>query len=746
MNKTLILYCICVFSLYVSLFPEGLRQNMNYRANAKKVIEKITVDGEPSEIAWKDSEKHELKYDTSPGDNAPALARTEFSTVRDEENLYFAFYCYDPEPDKIRAHMSERDRIFNDDFIILILDAFKDNQRVYEFCVNPYGIQGDLLRMGNNEDETYDALWYSVGKKTEYGYFVEIALPFKALRFPGNEATEWGLQVGRIYPRESRFFYSWTPNDRNNPCMMCQAGILDGMDNIKIKTSYEVLPYFASFQKSSLLTEEYPEKGLGHQDVMGRYGVSMKVTPSSEMVIEGVVNPDFSQIESDAQQISVNSTFALFYPEKRPFFLEGTEIFSTYMNTYYSRMINNPLWATKVTGKKGKVSYAVLAAQDRNSAFIVPGEEGNDYVETDIKSINAIGRLRYDFGEESYIGAITTNRIFNDAHNNIGGADFSYLFWKNYYFKGQFLYSQTKEIDNLAILESDRHFGHSGKNASFNGESYSGTAARVGFSRYTKNLEVDVIYRDVSPAFQGQSGFITSTDSRTLNIESAQIFYPDSTSILNRVNTYFSTGMTWNHEHDQKEKYLFLSTNLQFKRQVFFFIGGMPLNEEKFNGKKFTDVLRINSNIFARPWDEFSIGVWAEIGKFIYRDDIPALGKGHYAGCDMTVRFTDKLQTALSYNRARLSNVHTDQLYYDLYILRNVTGFQFTHELNIRIISEYSSNDKYINVFPLVSYKINPFTIFYLGATSNFEKYNGHQGYIQNDRQFFAKLQYLWNS
>lgn len=526
---------------------------------------------------------------------------------------------------------------------------------------------------------------------------------------------------------------------------MCQAGVLTGMENIKTKTSYEVLPYIAGFQKSQLKDSDFPEKGLNHNDLQGRVGMSVKVTQSSELVLEGVVNPDFSQIESDAQQISVNSSFALFYPEKRPFFLEGAEIFSTYMTTFYSRMINNPLFALKGTGKKGKLSYALLTAQDRNSVFIVPGEEGSNYVETNDKSFVTIGRLRYDFGNDTYIGGISTSRVFNNAYNALQGIDFNYLFLTNYYLKGQFLFSKSKELNNLDYFDDSRKFGRTKKDAAFNGEELSGTAFKLGFARYTTNHNIDIVYRDVSPAFEGQSGFINATDSRSINTEYGYALYPDSTWIT-QVYLFANYGMRWNHESVQKERYSFVGGNIQLKGQVYINFNYLPLNDEHFRGKHFSNIHRGFVSLFTRPLNSLAFEIWWEQGHYIYRDDVPEMGKGHYAGSSINLRISEKLQSNFVYNRARLSAAETDHLYYDLYILRNVSSLQFTPEFNLRLITEYNSSNNNLSIFPLASYKINPFTIFYIGATSQLEKFDGHKGLIQSERQLFAKIQYLWNS
>ncbi|MCE1190286.1 MAG: carbohydrate binding family 9 domain-containing protein [Ignavibacteria bacterium] len=736
---------ICGFLHSPFIQAEGTRQNADYVATTHRITTHIQVDANLDKPEWVSTPRYELKYERNPGENIPARVRTYFSSCYDSDNLYFAFYCYDSSTSEIRAHLSERDKVYNDDYVVVCLDPFQDNQRVYEFLVNPLGVQADLLMVNGNEDDTYDLLWHSAGKRTDYGYCVEMAIPFKSLRFPVYDVQDWNLFVGRTWPRQDRTQFSWTPVNKNNPCFMCQSGILTGLENVKQPLLLEVLPYFASFQKSEIRDDNDPSSGLVHHDLNGRYGVGVKVSPSSLLVMEGVVNPDFSQVESDAQQISVNSTFALYYNEKRPFFLEGNEIFSTYMNAYYSRTINNPLYAFKFTGKNGKLSYGVITARDQNSPFIIPGEEGSNSVSTDLYSQALLARARYDLGQETYFGVLFAGRFMDGAKNIVGGFDFRYLFWDNYYLRGQYLFSHTKELNDTNLFSESRTFGNTGHDAAFNGESYNGGGFRFGFSRYTRHVQTDLIYRDVTPAFQDQLGFITNTNSRNIQFENVYIFYPES-GFISSGNIFCSQGLTFNHEHVHKETYIVLGGNLNLKGQIYFNFNGMPVNNEIYNGVAFTGVHRGSVNITARPVSGMTIGFYGTYGHYIHRDDNPEVGKGYDLEMDLSVRLTRDLEVSTIYLTSHLDALNRDELFYDQYIINSTTTYQFTKETSARIILEYNSDGKTLNIFPLFSYKINPFTIFYAGCTSGLQHYEGHTGFIQNERQFFLKLQYLWAS
>ena len=727
------------------------RQPNGYTCESKRISKNLEIDGTLSEEEWKSAPRHTIDFEIQPGENIPAKQRTEFFSLYNDTYLYFGFVCYDSVPSQIRANLSDRDHIYTDDYVGILLDPYHDNQKIYEFLVNPLGVQADLIRTGTNEDDSFDALWYSAGKITEYGYTIEIAIPFKSIRFPSAEKQEWGLITGRIYPRENRYLNFWTPQDRNNPCMGCQGGVLTGIEGIKNPVSVEVLPYVLGFQRSGLYDNEDQNSGFEKGKLHGRAGLGLKIAPTSNNVIEAVINPDFSQVETDAQQISVNQAFSIYYAEKRPFFLEGNEIFNTKLTTFYSRFINNPLYSAKLTGKEGVFSYAVLSASDRNGIFITPGEESSQSTSSDINTYANVMRGRYNFGEESFIGAILTDRFYNGGGNHVGGIDWNYLFNKNCYFSGQFLYAHTKELNNPDLNDDTSKLGHSGYDAAFNGESYNGTALRLEFNKQARSHWIDISYKDVSPAFQSQLGFITQSNVRNVQFETGYTIYSDS-SFIKQSNFYVNPGMTFNHNSVTKEHWVYVGTNVQCIGQLNFSLGGLPVNEEIFHGVKFMNIQRANAGISGKPIDAMNFSLYAEIGRFIDREDDPTLGFGHNLGGEINFKPTAKLQCNFKYDRARLSDVVTKELLYDGYIFRFVSSYQFDKESFVRLISEYNSFDKSINFFPLFSYKLNPFTIFYIGTTYNLAEFEDHPSpmnrnrFLQTERQYFIKLQYLWSN
>lgn len=717
-----------------------------FRYSIQKISKAPVIDGIPDADLWANAPKISIDYEIMPGDNLKAPQKTEAAVFYDNEKIYVCFFAHDTDPSKIRANLSERDRMYRDDFVAVMFDTYNDAQKSYMFLSNPFGIQGDLLRIGNNEDDSYDFVWQSAGKLTADGYFVEMAIPFSSLKFPDIDIQNWGMHVFRNYPRDSRYLLSWAKFDRNDPCFLCLEGSLNGITGIKVASRYELLPYTIGFQGGELNDSEDPNSGFNNKKFSGRAGLGIKYSPGSELTIDAVINPDFSQVESDAQQISVNSTFALFYPEKRPFFLEGTDLLNNLNgNAFYSRMINNPLYAAKVSGKADRVSYIWVSSYDRNSAFLIPGEEGSNFVSSDIKSFSNVLRAVYNFANDSYSGLYIGSRNMDAAHNLVGGLDWKYLFFKNWYFKGSAYLSNTKEVNNTDLFDNSRVFGKTGKNAAFNGENFSGTRVAMSIARSAREHEMYIEYSDASPLYQNQMGFNNKNNFRTLMMTQGYNIYFDS-SFVN--NLYFMTevGTSFNHDNIRKERWIFSGFNINMKGQTGIFAGLLWLNEEIYKNIPFKIKPRLNVNFSAAPLSFFNAYGYFEIGEMMYRSDTPELGKGTNAGLTGVFKVSSSLSSEFSYNIARMSASDDNELFYDGYILRNSTNYQFTGQMQLRLITEYNSFDKSLSVFPLFNYKLNPFTMFYIGSTQNMRDFTGQNSFKPTSRQYFVKLQYLVGS
>ena len=736
-----VLCCIAPIPLVAQDSPN----QKNFRTAAVRIEKNIELTGRLTDPQWALAPELSINFEIQPGENTPATQKTIAKVLYNNEFIYAGFICRDSDMHQVRANVSDRDKIFNDDWVGFFLDTYGDKQRMYEFIVNPLGIQADLLRSGNNEDASWDAIWQSSGYVSDSLWSVEIAIPLKSIRFPSGDLQNWIILLGRQLPRSSQIIFSWTPFDRNEPCFICQGGTLEGLHNIESTNMFEILPYVAGIESGALNDTENPSSTFENGAFQGRVGGGIKYSPNSALVLDAVLNPDFSQVESDASQISVNTTFALFYPEKRPFFLEGTDLFETRLTTFYSRMVNNPIAAAKVTGKSGQFSYAYLAAQDRNAPFIISGEESSNFIESSREAFTNVLRGRYDATDGSFLGALATIRNLSDGHNYVGGVDWNYRFWGNYNFKGQALLSSTKEVNDPDLFSDSRTFRTTSFDAGFNGESFNGSAFRLDLQKNARDFSYSLGYEDISPTFQAQSGFMNSNDSRRIFFSPSYNWYPN-TDLVKSAFAFGEFGLHFNYAGALKERYVFLGFGMNMAAQTNWNIGLLPYNQELFEEVFFANMERMFFNVNTSPSNSFSFGINGDFGRYIYREDPPDLGYGHNLSPYVTFKPTDKLQISLNYSRSRLQSVKTDELFFDGYVARAVGIYQFTQQFFFRLISEYNQFGKTFQIYPLISYKLNPFTIFYAGSTHNLHTFDDPYGVQQTERQFFVKLQYLWRN
>ena len=378
------------------------------RLEIRRAAGPIVVDGRLDDAGWRGAAVARNFAEHNPGDQTRPAVDTEVWIAYDDEHLYVAWLCED-DPAEVRGYLCERDNIFSGDYVALNLDTYGDGTHAYEIVTNPCGVPGDLLYSSmNGEDMSYDMIFETAAAITGDGWVAEMAIPFESLRFPRREEQVWRVDFWRNRPRESRYQYSWAAYDRDEACWPCQWGTLTGIRGVEPGGGFELLPSVVAYQSGSL-----GEDGeFRNDEVDGDLSLGLSWDVSSELSVEGTINPDFSQVESDAAQIDVNSTFALFYPEKRPFFQEGSDLFDTYISAVYTRSINDPSVAGKLTWRRGSNSLALLSAYDEHSVIILPFEEESRFLENG-RSASNILRYRRDLGEQSHVGLVATDRRFD---------------------------------------------------------------------------------------------------------------------------------------------------------------------------------------------------------------------------------------------------------------------------------------------------------------------------------------------
>ncbi len=703
------------------------------------------ISVELSNRAWQQTESVQIKHEIVPDPKAPAPVKTIVKVLYSTDNLYIAFIANDPNPEKIRAQITDRDAAFGNDYVGVFLDTFGNSRQAFGFFANPLGVQIDTYRSSGGENLSFDTVWYSEGAITDSGYIAVMKIPFESLNFPEKKVQDWSVQFFRNYPRNARHQLSWTNVEIGNPCLLCQSGTMANIRRIQGGGTLELLPYVLGYHTSSLGESGDLSSGLDSEPVQLRIGGGISYDLTSTTSLNAVINPDFSQIETDAAQIAINQSFALFYPEKRPFFIRGADLFETSADLYYSRTINNPLAAGKFAHKSGNYSIGLVTAYDENTPFIIPGQFESDFVASSINSYVNIIRGKYNFGPQTYIGGLITTRNQSEGANYVGGIDWQLKLSDNYYIGGQLAYSGTDEISDTTFFSDQRMFGRSEYNAALNGEQYNGSLISIEFEREAKYYQFSLEYESISPTFQSQTGFINEANYRQISAEQNISYYP-ATKWLSQGNIGVFGRWSYDFSGQFVERFIMIRAANRLAGQTRLSIGYMPVNDERFRGRYFTGMRRFMFFAGSKPIEELEFGVEMEMGKYIYRTSKPVMGEGYDIGAFLTLRPIAALQLNFTYGYATLSSLDGSEEFYSGNILRLTGSYNFSRELSFRFITQYNSFGEQLQIYPLLSYKLNPFTKFYIGMTDYMNQLPGAKGingFRQTNRQFFVKFQYL---
>ncbi len=713
----------------------------------------IRIDGELDDPGWLGAARVTQFSTNFPEEMGEPAVPGEAWVTYDQDNLYLAFVAYD-DPSTIRASLRDRDQIWQDDYFGILLDTYGDASWAVFLFANPLGIQGDTrMSTTSGEDESYDLLYYSDGRITESGYVIEMRVPFASLRFPDRETQEWRATFWRTRPRASREQYTWAAIDRDDPCFLCQYGTLTGISGVKPGGALELLPTLVGSQSSEIADPDDPLSGLDHGGIDGEAGLGLRYSFPQGLTADLALNPDFSQIESDAAQIDVNSTFALFYPERRPLFQEGADVFATYVDQVYTRTINDPSVVGKAIGRMGRTTLGYIGGVDRTSPVLVPLEE-RSYLGQAGQSVSNIARAQRTFREDSYAGVLFTDRRFTDGNgsNTSLGVDGSYRFLDQYRFEWQVIGSHTREPDDSTLTAGVNDVGFDGgrHTAGFDGESFWGNAAYASVERSARTWNFDLDYWHFTPTFRVDNGFQTRNDQRRVSMYQGLSFWP-GTSWLDRIGPGLFAQMAWNFRGEKKSDYVQLWVNTQLKGQTYL-EPAVEWENERFEDTDFRDLW--NFRLFARS--DFSepvrLGLFVAHGDRIARNlDVPQRGRGTDAELFATVKLWRRLviEPSLQYSDLFVDEGATEV--FKGFVVRTRASLQFTKRLFARAIVQWDDFSGRLSFEPLITYRLNPFTVFYVGATSGYADYGRRDdldlpteaSLTQTSRQFFLKFQYL---
>jgi hypothetical protein len=701
----------------------------------------ITVDGDLGDPGWKNAATIDQFYETSPGNNVTAKVKTTAYITYDEHYFYIGIRCEDPHPEQIRAPYVDRDAVIGtDDNIAVFLDTRNDKRTAMELRVNPRGIQGDGIYndTNGNEDFSPDFYYDTAAKIDAGGWSAEYRIPFSSLRYDDKDAQTWNILIWRNYPREFRYAFQSAPIERSSNCYVCHMHPLIGLTGLPSAGHFVAAPYVTA--QTTETPEGAPGSPLQRDPLHKNAGIDVKWTPTATNAVDMTVNPDFSQVEADIAQITVNQRFAVFYPEKRPFFLEGFDLFDTPLQVAYTRTITAPRFGARSTGRIGNTAYTLLITDDKGGGLtILPGPLGNDFALQDFKSIDVIGRIRHQLGA-SFVGAVLTDReIRGGGHNRVLGPDFQWRPGEHDAITGELLFSQN-ENPNRPDLSS-----------SWNGERSTSHAAYAGWNHNAQKYDWFVEGKDVGNAFRADLGFVPQVGYREVDGGGGLRFYPEH-SLLRyiRPNVFVDrqTDLNGNTIYRRFSPGIFVlgAKNLQanavllIKNQTR--VGSDLLEETYLNwfvqldpSRRFP---RITFNGRAGDMIDFANG---------------RVGKGSSLGLAATVRPLDRLTFEPNISHEWL-NIDSGRLYTaDVEYLK--TTYSFSSKSLMRIITEYVTTNRNPSLygFPvskhsgsflgsvLYSYKINWQTVLFLGYGDD-RTITPSNDLVKLDRSLFFKVSY----
>ncbi len=701
----------------------------------------ITVDGVLDEVAWQQATMVELKYETRPKENLPPDVKTETFLTYDGDFLYVGFRAHDPDPSAIRAHLLDRDKAFNDDFVGIVLDTFNDERRAFEFFVNPLGVQMDMFQddVSGNEDETWDAIWHSAGKINATGYAVEIAIPWSSLRFPRTEGDQtWGFDALRFYPRSQRARISSHPLDRNISCYLCQESKMTGFSGVTPGKNLELAPTATASRTDR--RDDFPRGSFSEGDVESELGLTAKWGITPNLTLNAAVNPDFSQVEADAAQLDVNNQFALFFPEKRPFFLEGADFFDTPFDAVFTRNVADPAWGVKLTGKEGKNGLGVFASRDDRTNLLFPGSNGSRATTLDFETSDAVLRYRRDLGSSSALGVLLTGREGDGYQNHLAGIDGRYLLGGASSFRAQFLTSRTEYPGSVreqfnqpaGTLEDDAYW----LSYDYNARNW------FGYGRY----------EDVGRDFRADMGFMPRVDYTFRLAGGGHIWHLNQHGF-----TRAELGADWDRREDQRGQLLeeelegWVELNGPLQSYMEAYVGR---RDRFFNGVTFDETFA-STYAEVQPTGDFFLSLFARVADEI---DFVNTQAGDLLQFEPTVRYNLglHLRTVLTHIYQKLDveggNLFTANL------TQLTTVYQFNVRTFLRAILQYTDIDRTPALYTaaevdehtealfsqlLFSYKLNPQTVLFVGYSDN-SLGDQRVDLTRTDRTLFLKIGYAW--
>ena len=701
---------------------------------------KIKIDGIIDPVEWEGSIKIELDNETEPGYNIKPIVSTTGYILYSDYHVYLRFEAETKET--VRASIRKRDDngIFNDDIVGFDIDTYGDGRNNLFIGSNAYGSQVDVRVMNALQEESrydmsFDLEYESAGSISGNSYIVEMKIPFSSLPFPNGKDQKWKFSFFRKY---NDYQISSSKSDRDNSCITCQFDDEVFFENIKIDKKLDLIPYITSGIEGAY---NQNTDNIEYEKINSNIGVSINTELSKSLSLELAINPDFSQVEADVTQIDVNSAFSLSYPEKRPFFNKGTDILninSDDLQPFYSRSINNPLYALKVLnqGKNSRVFF--LSSIDNDSPYLIAGNDRSYFGEGGKSLINVFRYQRLLKGG-SKIGLLSTSRYYKGGgYGNIFGLDGLFQVSKNIRISFDILKNYNEEPNNNWI-DSEDTFNN--KTVKLDGEKFNGTGISIGFLRSTENWTTYLGYKHINPKYRADVGFAVKNDRKWLTFYQSykknwdKGFFKGTSYAIKKDILY-----DFNNEIDVMSLDAILRADIIGNTSISY-IYDFDFTTD-YLGKEYKNYGTSRINFSSEPNEILSISSNFGIGRDIaFNSDDPEIGKELNLFSRVRLQINNNFSIANSINFSRLKYMEKNEFYYKGFIYRADSKYQFTNSLGVRFVIELNNFNDYLFIQPLFEWTPNPFTIFYIGGNQNLT--NNNKNYLVDNSQIFIKFQYL---
>ena len=748
------------------VFNEGTQRGAGQRVTVPRLDREVTLNDFATMAANDWARLHMAPtgpmVQNQPMDGKPPTERTEVWLGRTETTLFAVFICFDHRPDMIRGHLARRENITADDSVGLLLDPFQDRRRGVLFQVNPVGVQEDASwTEPDNSDDSYDLVWNSAARRTDKGWIALMAIPFRSVRSRAT-SPEWGVVVTRNLPRNSETDY-WPRVSQSISGTLSQEGVLLGMQGA---TSHNIQlnPYGIAHRIKQLNQDDANNPFFSNRKLSGTAGGEIKAVVKDTIVLDGTINPDFSQVESDQPQFRVNQRFALYYPELRPFFLENASYFDAPITLLYTRTVGNPEFGARATGKIKHTNIGFLAIDDRSPGTFV---SQNDPLRGS-RAFTVAARVSQDLGKFSNVGAMYTQRTLAGGSNRVGGVDFNWRMNHHWSLRGMSVVSATRQLDGTYSA----------------GPAHTLQVVRQGHSFFFQER-----YRDFSQGFQTQAGFVSIPQVRQTNTNANYQWYPTKPWAKKLgVQTYgieTNLRMAWDRKGQRVFHYTTDDVFVALPRKTVIapiFVG----NSDTVGPDQYASLTRrvnfaenkIGLVFRSAPLPQFSVNLQAFHGATVNYNPVgdapPTLLTDDTIDAALTLQPVSGLTVDNQYLLDRASDARTHIHAYESQTLRTKINYQFTRSFSLRAIVQYDSvgrnamlssldRTKQLGTQVLFTWLPHPGTAIYAGYNNDLQNLDRRlctrlanascdpndpilprsPHYLNDGREFFVKASYL---